>query len=124
MSTSISPSSRSCATVVGWPLTKARDAPASVDHPAQQQRARIAAQLGVGSHCVEQRGVRSGELRADFGLCAPSRTMPGVAALAQSQRQRIDQDRLAGAGFAGQHGEAGAELELERVDDDEVTNGK
>jgi hypothetical protein len=38
---------------------------------------------------------------------APSRTTPASAAAAQRQLQRVDQDGLAGAGLAGQHGEAG-----------------
>ncbi len=39
---------------------------------------------------------------------------------AERERQRVDQDRLAGAGFAGENSEAAVEFEIERGDDDEV----
>ena len=67
-------------------------------------------------------GVRTAalEVRARAALADDT----GVASLAEDQRERVDQDRLAGAGLAGEDGEAGVELELERVDDDEVADGK
>ena len=54
----------------------------------------------------------------------PARTTAGVAALAQGQRQRVDEDGLAGAGLAGEHGEAGVEFEFERIDDDEIADAE
>jgi hypothetical protein len=54
-------------------------------------------------------------LRADAHQCR-------IAALAQRQRQRVDQDGLAGTGLAGERAEAGIEVELEAVDDDEVAD--
>jgi len=45
--------------------------------------------------------------------------VPGRAA-AKQQADRFNQNRLAGAGFAGQDVEAGAEFDLDRVDDREV----
>ena len=47
---------------------------------------------------------------------------PGIAARAERQRERIQQDRLARAGFPGQHGHAALELEVEAVDQDDVAN--
>jgi len=61
---------------------------------------------------------RRGELRA-LGA-GPQLAL--LEAIAEQQRQRIEQDRLAGAGFAGEHGEAAVELELERIDDDKVAD--
>ncbi len=52
----------------------------------------------------------------------PSIDAAGVAALAEHHRQRVDQDRFAGAGFTGQHGESGVELEFHAVDDHEITD--
>jgi hypothetical protein len=37
----------------------------------------------------------------------------GIGARAQHQLQRVDQDGLAGAGLAGQHGEAGMQVQLQ-----------
>ena len=43
---------------------------------------------------------------------------------APSVLQRVDEDGLARAGLAGQHGKAGLEVELQRRDDDEVLEAK
>ena len=48
----------------------------------------------------------------------------GVAARTERQRQGVEQDRLAGAGLAGQHVEAGRDLEVGIVDDPEVADAK
>jgi hypothetical protein len=66
---------------------------------------------------------REREVGADVGLGRAFAHHAGVAAPAQRQLQRIDQDRLAGAGLAGEDREAG-ELEFDRVDDDEVADGQ
>jgi len=51
---------------------------------------------------------------------APSRTSIASARFAQGELQGVDQDRLAGTGLAGEHGEAGVELDFEVGDDDDV----
>jgi len=48
----------------------------------------------------------------------------GIATRAKCQPERIEQDRLACAGFAGQHGEALVERDVELLDEDDVANGK
>ena len=55
---------------------------------------------------------------------APCRTSAGVAARAERQREGIEQDRLAGAGLAGEHGEPAGEIDVEPVDQDDVADGK
>ena len=45
-------------------------------------------------------------------------------AAAEQQADGLDQDRLAGAGLAGQDVEAGVELDLDRVDDREVRDAE
>ncbi len=45
-----------------------------------------------------------------------------AGAAAGQQLQRIDQDGLAGAGFAGEHREPGTQLQLHVVDDGEVAD--
>ncbi len=47
-----------------------------------------------------------------------------VAAAAQSQRESIEQDRLAGAGLAGEHGKAVGKIDVEPVDQDDVADRK
>ena len=79
-----------------------------VDRPAQQQAPGIVghrlSKPASASHGAEAR--RSVELGADLG---PRRALAhdaGIAAAAERQLQRIHQDRLAGAGLAGQDREA------------------
>ena len=47
-----------------------------------------------------------------------------VAAPAQRQGEGIEQDRLAGAGLAGEHGKTFGEIDVEPVDQDDVADGK
>jgi hypothetical protein len=84
----------------------------AVDHAAQQ--------AGIGIEVVGRSQASSGPCRRTSNSAeisarsVPLRTTRGIGPFAQRQRQRIDQDRLAGAGLAGQGAEAGAELEFER----------
>ena len=45
-----------------------------------------------------------------------------VAAAAERERERIEQDRLAGAGLAGQHRQAGRIVDVEPFDQDDVAD--
>jgi hypothetical protein len=86
--------------------------------PPEQQHARVAIHVEPA-----QPGVQPGidrELRADVGARRTFADHRRVAAGAEREAQRIQQDRLACAGFTGQGGEAFAELDLGRVDDDKV----
>jgi len=47
-----------------------------------------------------------------------------VAAGAQRQRQSIEEDRLAGTGFAGENAEPGLKSDVELIDQDDVANGE
>ncbi len=47
-----------------------------------------------------------------------------LAAGAERQRKRIEQDRLAGAGFAGQRGKPGTEIDVQAVDQHDIADGK
>ena len=49
---------------------------------------------------------------------------PAVAAPAQCQSHRIQQNGLARAGFAGENGQPIAEVEIKRFNNDNVTNGE
>ncbi len=63
---------------------------------------------------------RRHHLRA-FGIAA---NQVGAAAAAGGERQRIDDDRLAGARLAREHREAGREIDVERVDDGEIADAE
>ncbi len=50
------------------------------------------------------------EDRGDVALLGAVADQGAVTAAAERQRQGVEQDRLAGAGLAGQHGEADGEI--------------
>ncbi len=88
-----------------------------VDHAAQQQRL-VDGEAGLVEPARERRG------RVEFGRDLAARAAfahhAAFGARAEGQLQRVDEDGLAGARLAGEHYEPGAELEFERIDDDEV----
>ncbi len=97
-----------------------------VDRAAQQQGAVIVAGIGAEAGFVEP-GLQAGrtvEFGADLGPSCALAHHAGIAAAAQRELQRVDQDRLAGAGFAGQGGKPAVELDLEFVDDHEIAQGE
>ena len=46
----------------------------------------------------------------------------GVAAGAERKRKGIEQNRFAGAGFASQDGEAGTEIDVQTIDQDDIAD--
>jgi len=69
---------------------------------------------------------KPGEFEAgvDAGLFLAGADQAGVRPHAEDEAQRIEQDRLAGAGLAGEHAEAGGERQVERLDQDDVADGE
>ena len=58
----------------------------------------------------------------DLPLLDPMAHQAGVAARTKRQREGIEQDRFPGAGLAGEHREAGCELHVEAIDQDDVAD--
>ena len=58
----------------------------------------------------------------DLALLGAVAHEAGIAAAAERQRESIEQDGFARAGFAGQHREATGELDIEPFDQDDVTD--
>ena len=92
-----------------------------VDRAAQQQRV-VDREAGFVQPGL-QRGRRV-ELGADLGAAGALAHQRRVGAVAQGQLQRVDQDGLASAGLAGEHCEAGTQLDLELGDDHHVAQGQ
>src|SRR3954465_14151892 len=67
---------------------------------------------------------RQVEGRGHRPLLCPLAYQCNVAAGTERQRKGVEQDRLAGAGFAGQHGETSGEIDIEPVDQNDVADGK
>ena len=64
------------------------------------------------------------EHRGDLALFDAMPDQTSIAASAQRQREGIEQDGFAGAGFAGQHRKATGKLDIEPFDQDDVTDRK
>jgi len=64
------------------------------------------------------------EGRGDAGLVRTAAHQPGLGAFAQRQPERVEQDRLARPGLAGEHAKPTLEGEVERLDQDDVADGK
>ena len=69
------------------------------------------------------RQLRQVELGRDLAARRALAHHAGIGTRAEGELQRIDQDRLAGAGFAGQHGKAGFELQVQGPHDHEIAQG-
>ena len=87
-------------------------------------------QFVVGGDVVrlEQRARRmvAGDLEAGdhLALLDPLAHQRLVAARAERQRKGVEQNRLAGAGLAGEHGKAVGEIDVEPVDEDDIADGQ
>ena len=86
---------------------------------AQDAVAAVGQVVGIqpGQRCGHRRDVEHGR---HLGLLGADPDRLGARAFAQGQQQRVHHQRFAGAGLAGQRGEAGFELELGRLDDGEI----
>ena len=62
------------------------------------------------------------EYRGDLALLRAMAHQARIAAAAERQRERIEQDGFARAGLAGQHREATGEFDIEPFDQDDVTD--
>ena len=93
----------------------------TVDGAAQQQGAGfgVEAMLSQPGACRLGQVELGADLAARLAFAHPQR----IAAPAQHQLQRVDQDRLAGARLAGQGREAATQRQIERRDDDEIAQG-
>ena len=80
--------------------------------------------VGIGEQPGDRAvGVAAGEIERCFHLshlCAGTDHL-GVRLRAQSERERLDQDALACAGFTGDHGEARLQIEFDPVGEREIT---
>ena len=64
------------------------------------------------------------EFGADRRLLGAGPHQPGLGAAAERQAQRVEQDRLAGAGLAGQHAQPRPKRQAQPVDQHDVANGE
>ena len=98
-------------------------APVGKLHAAQNQLV-LGGNVVRSEHGVGRMLARHVEDRAHLPLLDAVAHQAGVAAGAEREREGIEQDRLAGAGLAGEHREAGRELHVEALDQDDVADRK
>ena len=92
-------------------------------HPAQDQLVlgRDVVRRHQGTHRVPRRKL---EGRGHLSLLGAVADQGGIAAGAEGEREGVEQNRFAGAGFAGQHGEARGQIDVEPIDQDDVADRK
>ncbi len=95
-----------------------------VQRPAQEQGGVARREIVLGEPGADAGPVADLEGGGELGALGTGPQLAQFEAVAQEERERIQQDRLAGAGLPGQDREAAVELEIERFDDDEVADGQ
>ena len=67
---------------------------------------------------------RNVEAGGHLALCRTMADKSAIAARTECKRKRVEQDRLAGARFAGQHGETGRKVDLKTFNQDDIADRK
>jgi hypothetical protein len=96
-----------------------------LDDPAEDERlSRLALEAAFGEE--GKSGVPGRKLEGDpdhrLGLTAADEAAVGAGA--ERESERVEKDRLAGPGLAGQNAEARPEFEVEALDQDDVADGE
>ncbi len=95
------------------------------EHAAQHQRFLAGAvQALLGQELARWVIGRQHELRRHHRLLGALPHQPALGAHAQRQAQGVQQDRLAGAGLAGQYAEARPEPQFQAVDQHHIADGQ
>ena len=99
-------------------------AAAGIDYAAQDQRAVISSETGFIEPSGKCGQTVDGEPGGNFGTGGAAAHHPAFGTVAQCQGERVDQDGFAGPGLAGEHGQPGLEIQLDRLDQQVVADGK
>ncbi len=93
------------------------------NQPAQHDRAgEVGADPGLAQDRQGRMIVGDGELGDDGGLLGARAHEAGIGPLSERQAERVEQDRLAGPGLAGQHAQTRAERQGQAVDQNDVAD--
>ena len=109
----------------GWfVIDESAAAAIGLDHPAQHQLAVVDLQTQLAQLVKHRVPVGHVENSGNRGL--PRATADHVRAgpQADTNTQSVEQDRLARTGLTGECGQSHAQLQIELVDQDEITNGQ
>ena len=89
-----------------------------------QDQVAVVVEAVVGEEAPGRMGGRQVEDGRHLALFRAVPHQPAVAAPAERERQGVEQDRLAGAGLAGEHGQTVVQREVEPVDEDDIADRK
>jgi hypothetical protein len=103
-------------------LIHARERPVAADHATQYAVTGLLAKLVFSEPEAGGRVVAGIEGGADFEALGTAANRLCITPLAERQRERIDEDGFAGAGFAGQRCKAGIEIDRDGFDDGQVAD--
>jgi hypothetical protein len=106
MATSISPNDLSCASVAALPLIHARLRPCASRTRPQQDLVAVGRQRVLREPRTRGRAIRDVEAGRELGALGSGAKLPHLEAVAKQEADGVEQDRLAGAGFPGEHGES------------------
>ena len=86
--------------------------------------AQICAKIVGSEHGARRMVVGDVERRGHLPLLGALTHQRHVATRAQRKRKGVEQDRFAGAGLAGQRSKTGAKVDVQAIDQNDITNGK
>ena len=93
-----------------------------IEHAAQEDLAVAFGEPLLGQPRAHRRRVVDVERGRELGALGAGADLARLEADAEQEAERVEQDRLARAGLAGERREAGLELELEGAHDDEIAD--
>ena len=95
-----------------------------VEHAAQDNAVVAAVDPMLGHQGTRIVAGRNDEFGGDRGGVGAVAHQLGVGAEPERETERVEQDRLAGPGFPGQHAKTRLELDIQTTDQDDVADGK
>ena len=116
-----SPSCFSSVSGTALPLMKPRERP-SAPIVRRRMQSSSASRSRSASQCRAAGAAVDVEPSREFGTFCAVTHQPGAAALPEYQSERVDQDRLACAGFAGEDGHAGCKVDVNLIDDRKISH--
>ncbi len=93
-----------------------------IEHATHQHLAVLVGKRVLGEPGTRVRRVGDVERGRELRPFGAGPDLPHFEAVAEQEPERVEEDRLARTGFAGEHGKPGIELEVERVDEHEVAD--
>jgi len=105
-------------------IDKGAAAAVRTEQPAQYDCLALAVEPGLAQNRMRRVVAADREFGRYDGLMRSGPHQPGLRPLAEREAQRIEQDRLAGPGLAGQYAKSRTQGEIETIDQNNVADGQ